>query len=115
MEKIKQYAAYYAIIDFNKNINNLLSGKNTILPINTNHMQELALSFRQKGKHKGKYSEKFDDFEIVANVNDTKNSKNKSLEVWNNDTKNLTKNFWQQKNSIKNSKAEAFEILKKNF
>lgn len=59
--KIKDYAAYYAIIDFCKNINNLLSGKIKCLPINSNHMLELALNFREKGKHNGKYSDKFSE------------------------------------------------------
>lgn len=59
LTKIKQYAALYTIIDFTKNINNLLTGKNTVLPINSSSIHELALIFRQKGKHNGKHSDKF--------------------------------------------------------
>lgn len=53
--KMKDLAANSAIKDFNNNINNLLSGKITSLPRGSNDMFKLALDFRNKGKHKGKY------------------------------------------------------------
>lgn len=57
--KLKQYVTYYAIIDFCKKINSLLSGKVTVIPPNSDRMQQLALAFRKKGKHIGKHSDKF--------------------------------------------------------
>lgn len=63
-KRLKDYAAYYSIIEFCKNINNLLSGKIKSLPINSSHMLELALSFREKGKHYGKHSDKFSENKI---------------------------------------------------
>lgn len=56
--KMKYISADYAIKDFCNSINNLLSGKVTELPLSSNHMQSLALDFRNKGKHNGKYKEK---------------------------------------------------------
>ncbi len=72
IRRMKEYAAYYAITDFCKNINNLLSGKITCLPINSNNMLELALKFREKGKHMGKHSDKFSE---------NKNSKTKAQKI----------------------------------
>lgn len=57
-KQMKEYVAYYAIVDFCKKINSLLSGKIKEIPVESNHMVKLALDFRAKGKHIGKHSDK---------------------------------------------------------
>lgn len=55
----KEQTAFYGIVTFTKNINDLLSGKNIILPPDFNHLEELAYIFNQKKKHIGKHSDIF--------------------------------------------------------
>lgn len=55
----KKQTALYGIVSFTKNINDLLNGKNKILPPNYNYVEELAYIFSQKKKHIGKHSDIF--------------------------------------------------------
>lgn len=57
--KFKEQTAFYGIVTFTKNVNNLLNGKNTELPPNYNSLEELAYIFNQKKKHIGKHSDIF--------------------------------------------------------
>lgn len=58
MTIFKEQTAFYGIVSFTKNINDLLSGKNKILPSDYNYMEELAFIFKQINKGIGKHSEK---------------------------------------------------------
>lgn len=57
--KFMEHCAAYGIIAFCKNINDLLNGKNTILPPDFNSLEELAYIFHKKKKHIGKQSDVF--------------------------------------------------------
>lgn len=57
--KLKQCTINYALIKFCNNVNNLLSGKISILPPNYNDIEKEAFIFRLKRK-KGKYSDIFE-------------------------------------------------------
>lgn len=48
----KEQTAFYGIATFTKNINDLLSGKNKILPPDYNHLEELAYIFNAKKKYR---------------------------------------------------------------
>lgn len=62
MAKIfKDLTANYALKRFCTNINSILSGKTSILPLNPNIIQEKALIFRLKRKRIGKYSDIFNE------------------------------------------------------
>lgn len=58
-ENFKEQTSFYGIVTFTKNINDLLNGKNTILPPNFNQIEELAYIFKAKKKHIGKHSDIF--------------------------------------------------------
>ncbi len=57
--KFKEQTAFYGIVTFTKNINDLLSGKNKTLPVNFNYLEELALIYKSNKKDIGKYSDIF--------------------------------------------------------
>lgn len=57
--KFKEQTAFYGIVTFTKNVNDLLSGRNKVLPPNHNFLEELAYIFNQKKKHIGKHSDIF--------------------------------------------------------
>lgn len=54
-KNMRDSAVCFAIKEFVNNINNLLSGKITILPPGSNNIQNSALEFRNKGKSNKKY------------------------------------------------------------
>ena len=57
--KFKEQTAFYGIVTFTKNINDLLSGKNKTLPPNFNYLEELAFIYKTTKKEIGKYSDIF--------------------------------------------------------
>lgn len=56
--KLIEQTAFYGIVSFTKNINDLLSGKNTTPPHVDSYLERLAYTFKQKNKGIGKHSEK---------------------------------------------------------
>lgn len=53
----KEQTAFYGIVTFTKNINDLLSGKNKTLPPKYNNIEKLAYIFNKKKKNIGKHSD----------------------------------------------------------
>lgn len=58
--KLKLHTVDYSVMSFCNNINSMLAGKITALPSNSNKIQELAIEFKKKGKHIGRYSDIFE-------------------------------------------------------
>ncbi len=56
---MKEQTAFYGIVTFTKNVNDLLSGKTRVLASNYNYVEELAFIFCQKNKKIGKHSDIF--------------------------------------------------------
>ncbi len=57
--KMKELSAGYILQHFCDDVNRFLSGKTDVLPINNNHIQELAIIHRRKKKRIGKHSDIF--------------------------------------------------------
>lgn len=57
--KLKELTVHFGIILFCKNINSILSGKITSIPVYANNIENLALSIKKKRKNIGKHSDIF--------------------------------------------------------